>query len=68
MNPIKNLWGIIKAERQRQLGTSKTNKDLIDKVNSIWNSLKPKRAHDLAESAMRHTKLVVEAKGWSIKY
>jgi transposase len=68
MNPIENLWGIIKAKRQKDCDTPRTKKDLIDQVYSIWNSLEPKLAHDLAESAVRRMQLVVEAKGWSIKY
>jgi hypothetical protein len=68
MNPIENLWGIIKAERQKIFGVPKTKKDLIAQIYSVWSSLPPKLAHDLAESAVRRMELVVEAKGWSIKY
>ena len=39
MNPIENLWSILKQKRTKKFGTPKSKRDLISQVLEIWNEI-----------------------------
>ena len=39
MNPIENLWAIIKAFRKKKYGVPKTREVLIEQIFDVWNSI-----------------------------
>jgi transposase len=39
MNPIENLWAIIKKRRQKKYGLPKTKNDLIEQIFDIWDNI-----------------------------
>ena len=38
LNPIENMWAVLKVKRVRQKSTSKTKKDLIDHMSELWSN------------------------------
>jgi transposase len=53
LNPIENLWAIIKQRRATKFGVPRTRNDLIDQVLEIWDSIEPELIEVLADSAPR---------------
>jgi hypothetical protein len=51
MNPIKNLWAIIKASCQKKFGVPKTAADLINNIFDIWNRIDITLCQKLAENS-----------------
>ncbi len=51
LNPIENLWAIMKAMRQKYFGVPVNKEDLIIQVELVWDELEPELAYTLAESA-----------------
>jgi len=50
LNPIENLWAIIKRQRIKKFPKLPTSKDeLIDQVMSVWDELNPELLDTLAE-------------------
>jgi hypothetical protein len=68
MNPIENLWAIIKKNRQKKYGLPKTKSDLIDQIFDVWDNLDPKLVERLADSANTRVKEVLKKKGKVTKY
>ena len=68
MNPIENLWAIIKARRQKEYGTPNTKKDLIDQIFDIWDNIELSLVENLANSANKRVMLVLQKKGKVSKY
>ncbi len=63
LNPIENLWHIIKARRQKYYGVPATKEDLIVQVEMVWKELEPELAYTLAESAKTRLAVCVERNG-----
>jgi hypothetical protein len=63
MNPIENLWAIIKARRQKKYGTPKTKQDLIDQIFDIWDNIEDSIVENLANSANKRVNEVLKLKG-----
>ena len=68
MNPIENLWAIIKAKRQKIYGIPKTKDDLIEQIFDIWNNIDPQVVENLANSANNRVSEVLRLKGKVSKY
>jgi transposase len=68
MNPIENLWAIIKARRQKKFGFPKSKSDLIEQIFDIWDNIDPKLVEKLADSANKRVNAVLKLKGKVSKY
>jgi hypothetical protein len=68
LNPIENLWAIVKCRRMDEFGVPKTKEDLINQTFTIWEALDPGLAQTLARSVPRRLEVVVKSKGGSTKY
>ena len=63
MNPIENLWAIIKARRKKKSGVPKTREELIEQIFDIWNSIDEELIEKLANSINKRVLAVLKAKG-----
>lgn len=68
MNPIENLWAIIKARRQKKYGTPKSKTELIEQIFDIWDNIEPTIVSNLANSANKRVNKVLKLKGKVSKY
>ena len=68
MNPIENLWAIIKAKRQKKYGVPNTKLDLIDQIFDIWSNIDTTIVQNLANSANSRINEVLKLKGKVSKY
>ena len=66
LNPIENLWGIIK--RKMRDTRPKTKDQLITSVKGIWASITPSQCHRLIASMPRRIEAVIKANGFPTKY
>lgn len=66
MNPIENLWAIIK-DRVADL-QPKNKEQLRIAIEEAWNSILAKTTRKLVESFKKRAKLLYEAKGHHIDY
>ncbi len=66
MNPIENLWGIVKRKMR---DTRPNNADeLKATVKETWASIPPQQCHKLITSMPRRIEAVIKAKGAPTKY
>ena len=68
LNPIENLWRLIKiriSDRRHQIRTVGEMKDAIKKE---WERLTKEDFRKCTESMHKRCKLVIKAKGGSIRY
>uniref|UniRef100_A0A3P8UHJ6 Tc1-like transposase DDE domain-containing protein n=1 Tax=Cynoglossus semilaevis TaxID=244447 RepID=A0A3P8UHJ6_CYNSE len=66
LNPIENLWGILKRKMR---GTRPNNKEeLTASIKEMWASITPMQCHSLIASMPRRIKAVIKAKGFPTKY
>ena len=68
MNPIENLWAIVKRQRQKKYGVPPTKDAIIEQIFEIWDNLDPVIVSNLADSANKRVLLVLEAQGKVTKY
>ena len=68
LNPIENLWAIIKSRIKAQFSTPKTRDELIEQVFTIWEGITPELCHNLADSMKNRLKQVLERKGKHTDY
>ena len=66
LNPIENLWKIIKDKMKKIKASNET--DLFDKVKQIWQTLSIDILKKLVESMPHRIQAVIEAKGGHTKY
>ncbi len=66
VNPIENLWGIVK----RKMRDTRPNNadDLKATVKETWASIPPQQCHKLITSMPRRIEAVIKAKGAPTKY
>lgn len=66
LNPIENLWGIVK----REISNSKPSnlKDLYNLVEKTWNNIKIDQCIRLVESMPKRCAKVIQNKGYWTKY
>jgi transposase len=68
LNPIENLWAIIKDRRQKKIGMPTSKVELIHQVLQIWSDLEPGLAEKLAGSVVNRLKECLRRKGRQTKY
>ncbi len=66
LNPIKNLWGIVKRKMRNK--SSKNADELKATVKETWASIPPQQCHKLITSMPRRIEAVIKAKGAPTKY
>jgi transposase len=68
MNPIENLWHIVKKRRQKKYGIPRTQDELIEQVFDIWSNLEFSLLIKLVDSIENRLKEVLRLKGRATKY
>ena len=69
LNPIENLWAIVKRRRVKMFSRFPTSKsELIDQVFAVWKEITPELLATMADSANTRMSLCIEAEGGNTKY
>src|SRR5215469_11996356 len=68
LNPIEDLWWIVKHRLKEYQSVSKNNDELWQRVVDIWNGLEANICLELVESMARRIAAVLAAKGGHTKY
>lgn len=68
LNPIENLWAIIKQRRQKKFGIPSSRDELITQIYTIWDELEPELAETLTDSAVRRLIMCANHNGKVTKY
>ena len=66
LNPIENIWGIIKQSLNSKKTENKTT--LVSSITKIWDNLDPNLLINLVESMPRRINACIEANGGRTKY
>ena len=66
LNPIKNLWGIVKKKLHKH--QPKTSEQLKDAIKTCWNEVTPHECQQLIHSMPRRIEAVIKARGDATKY
>ena len=53
LNPIENLWSIIKLKRSKRFGLPTCRNELISQVFEIWDEISEELKNNLADSIYR---------------
>ncbi len=68
LNPIENIWSLVKRRRIKKYGRPKSQAELIDQVMDIWDNLEPDLLVNYAQSAKRRMSACLESQGKHTKY
>ena len=68
LNPIENMWAVLKAKRARQKSTPKTKKDLIDQMSELWSNIETDFRQNLSNSIPKRLSEVIRNKGKQTSY
>ena len=68
MNPIENLWSIIKKRRYKKFGIPATKYDLIEQIFTIWEEIDLELCQKLAKSVKKRLEEVIRLNGRPTKY
>ena len=68
LNPIENLWALIKRKLASEFSTPKTRSELISNVETICNGISPELCQNLSDSMTNRLKEVLQNKGNSTSY
>ena len=68
LNPIENLWALIKRKLKKNFPTPKTRDQLIDQVFAVWEDIDSDLRNNLIKSMTNRLKEVLESDGKPIKY
>jgi transposase len=68
LNPIENLWAILKQRRQKKFGMPSSRDELVEQVFDIWNSLEPELCLSLSKSARKRLIQCIDRNGRATKY
>jgi len=76
LNPIENLWSIIKAELYRrypdtmylQSSGNAVREELRNRLNKIWWDIGKDILNRLIDSMLRRIEAVIKAKGWYTEF
>ncbi len=68
LNPIENLWALIKRKLKKQFSTPKTRGELIDQVFAVWEDIDSQLRNNLIKSMSNRLCEVLLKKGKSINY
>ena len=66
LNPIENLWGIVKKKMRDT--RPKNKEELTASIKHIWASITSRQCHRLIASMPRRIEAVIKAKGFPTKY
>ena len=66
LNPIENLWGIVKRKMANLRPSNKA--ELKRAIETTWMSITPAQCHKLVSSMPRRIQAVIDAKGAPTKY
>lgn len=68
LNPIENLWRVMKEQLMKENFHAKSRSELIDKVNLIWNQISVECCQNLAFSMRKRLDAVIEEKGGPTRF
>ena len=68
LNPIENLWAIVKARRFKKFGIPRTRIELIEQIFEMWNAIDQELLDTLVDSIENRLKEVVRLRGRTTKY
>lgn len=68
INPIENLWAIIKAKMQKKFPIPKTRDELIEQVFAIWSDIDMQLLEKLSDSIFKRMEEVLKRKGQPINF
>ena len=68
LNPIENLWALIKNRGSSRFGIPGTKAAIIDQITSIWNDLEPQLLERYVDSVTRRFSACLEVNGKINKY
>lgn len=68
LNPIENLWAIIKKRLCAYETAPKSLTELFDRITQEWDKIAPKLCQDLIISMPKRIEAVINAKGGRTKY
>jgi transposase len=68
LNPIENLWAIVKARRAKKFKIPTTRDELIDQIFDIWSNIEVELVENLADSAATRVSEVLRLQGKNTKY
>jgi transposase len=68
LNPIENMWAVLKARRARQKLTPKTRKDLIEQMSELWSTIEENFRENLSNSIPKRLSEVITNKGKATSY
>ena len=68
MNPIENLWAMVKSRRQKKFGIPKTKRELIEQVFQIWDEIDETMLDSLSDSIESRLLEVIRLGGKPTKY
>ena len=68
LNPIENLWAIVKRDLQKQENPPKNLAELERRVEIAWNTISKTTIRNLINSMPRRVRAVIAANGGPTKY
>jgi transposase len=68
LNPIENLWAIVKKRRQKKYGVPRSKSDLIEQVLEIWASLPQDLLETLCLSMENRLRQCIQRGGKCVDY
>ena len=68
LNPIENLWSIIKRKRAKKFGIPTSKKELIEQIFEIWDNIDIELQKNLANSVSNRLNEVLKKNGRQINY
>ena len=68
LNPIENLWHILRDRIRKRKVQPRTKEALIEALQEEWVKLDMKIVNDLIDSMPRRLQAVIDAKGGATKY
>jgi transposase len=68
INPIENMWAVLKARRARKKSTPTSKKCLIDEMTDLWSETSESFRHNLSNSLPKRLLEIIKNKGKQISY
>jgi hypothetical protein len=68
LNPIENLWAIVKAKRFKKFGIPRSRIELIEQIFEIWEAIDQELLDTLVDSIENRLREVVRLRGRTTKY
>jgi hypothetical protein len=68
LNPIENVWNIVKFRRKKKFGFPRSKEELIDQIFQIWNNLEDDLCHSCVGNMEHRLKEVLRLEGRATRY